>query len=269
MWVEAQRRKSKGRGRRRRLPSSSRPPSSTALVPVGDVADANRQFNDAMSQAAYNATGTPKPNPSSYRSKGGERTRVRETWRSQVESSHANNTGSGMADPNNPVETGIVERAVQEERARQIQEGYVSYGLKKKKLEEANKTWWDKLGDKVSDVMTGSGLNSKTTESRRAYNDFLFSQGRENEYVKSNRAFQQMQEEVGIHGGKFDGNAEGFDTIRRVHKAEQEAAAEAAKVARETAEGGKDLSGIADWMSKNQLIVAGALVGGAVLLDDE
>lgn len=240
----------------------ARTSSSNLPVPISDIEAGNRQFSDMMSQAAYNAGGPQAaPKSTTYRNAGaGERYTA--PWDEQVRRSQQSG-GTGMRSGS----TDLVVYTSPQQQRQQAMDSMADSIMRRQALNDANKTGWQHFVDGVSDKWARSGFNARTTANRRAYNEFIFSKGG-SDFVKSNRAFGNMQAGLGIHG-TYRGNAEGFDALNRAQSRAQAAAEEAARVAGENASGIINWDGIGEWAKENQLLVAGGLVAGTLLLTDD
>lgn len=164
--------------------------------------EANKSYSDAMGAAHYDAQ-QPKPNNGpNYNNARGKKEKISLNSEDKARAGYGKNGISEITlyNPNN---------------SNTAFDNVAEYVLKRKTLDNANKTGWEHFKDAVSDIWVGSGFNKQTTANRRAYNEHLHSQGNTG-YIKSNREFQRIQSDMGIHG-TFTGKAEGFDALNRAH----------------------------------------------------
>lgn len=246
------------------IPTSTRSTSNNLPATIDQLQQSNKEFTDMMGQAAYNSSAPHTNKGPNYNGAKGHKDYT-DTWEASKKRSweqRANTTEVSRGREE------IVPYVDPETRQSEHINRMADAHLERRKLDEANRTKWERIKNKVSDIFTGSDFNRKTTANRQAYNEFLHNQGN-NSYVKTNREFERMQSSMGIHG-TYTGTAEGFDALNRAQRRiETEAAAKAAENASE----GMDWSGISEWAHDNQLIVAGAIAGTAIvgssLLNDD
>lgn len=259
---------------------NTRTSSSNLPATPEQLRQANKSFNDAVYSTAYNSR--PNRVPDYSRAKG--TTEYTDTWESARRSSWNKNStktegGRGEIIPEVKIDPA-------KEHARYVDTS-ADLHLKRKILENANRTPWERFKDKLSDRVTKSSLNRSTTRNRRAYNEYIYSKG-SNDFVRTNKEFARMQNQMGIHG-RFDGTAEGFDALNRAHGRRVDAAnmaAARAKAAEEAAKAAEDIGqntgfleyvgNAARWATQDMnhaIAVAGAGLGigliGSEILDED
>ena len=138
---------------------------------------------------------------------------------------------------------------------------YDAFGQKLDEMDKANRGWRERTIDGVKERATGvwntvSGKNRKeVTANRRAYNQQVANEGK-GDYIKSNSEYRRMQKQYAKSGA---------DTPETMY--------ENIMKAQENSSNGLNWDGIAETIKDNQLLVAGGLIGGGLvvssLMDDD
>jgi hypothetical protein len=137
-----------------------------------------------------------------------------------------------------------------------LQAEYDAMGKRMDELDKANRGFRRRTLDGVKDGATGmwntvSGKNrAQVTANRRAYNQQVANSGK-GAYITSNAEYKRMQRTYA---------ASGADTPESLY--------ENMMKAQENATNGLNWSGISEWAHDNQLLAAGAIAGGAILVSE-